>query len=370
MKRKGFMVLVMCVLLVGCGSAATVEGTQEAEGQQKQEVQSQEEIHTHVYAESITTEATCEGDGVTTFTCECGDTYSEAIPATGHVYEEVADSAVEATCDTDGKEADTKCTVCEIIVEGAVVTAKGHSYGEYIYNNDASYIADGTETATCVCGLTETRTAEGSKLEYTYTDMDATMYAKQSVNVRDLPTSDGNKLGGLSLAQEVKVLGQCSETSWYKIEFDGSIGYVSNKYLADEKPVQQTVQANEASSSSGNTYILEGTNYKLEYGVMYLNVCGHNLTGERVLSRSQGPFPHPLGQLIDNGDGTYTVYIIGSHGYFLDGQFYIHDTSATSNVWSSLEQQGYSVSYAGGDTWHACVGGYDQGCIKKLVVTK
>lgn len=79
------------------------------------------------------------------------------------------------------------------------------------------------------------------EVKYSYTDMDKTMYAKQSVNVRDLPSTEGNKLGGLSYAQEVHVTGQCTETLWYRIEFDGTIAYVSNSYLVDEKPQEQVV---------------------------------------------------------------------------------------------------------------------------------
>ena len=133
-----------------------------------------------------------------------------------------------------------------------------------------------------------------------------------------------------------------------------------------KQPAQSSPGNQPASKPSKNTYTLDGM--ELEYGVMYLNVCGNNLTGKHALTRTKGPFPYPLGQMIDNGDGTYTVYIIGSHGYFIDGQFYIHDTSRTANVWYDLEAQGYEVSYAGGSSWHACVGGYDEGCIKKLIV--
>lgn len=72
---------------------------------------------------------------------------------------------------------------------------------------------------------------------YTYTDMVQTMYAKSTVNVRDLPDTSGNKLGSLAPSQEVAVTGTCNETGWYKIDYNGSIAFVSNEYLVAEKPV-------------------------------------------------------------------------------------------------------------------------------------
>ncbi len=44
-------------------------------------------IHTHSYTSKITTAATCTEDGVKTFTCSCGDKYTEEIPALGHIDE-------------------------------------------------------------------------------------------------------------------------------------------------------------------------------------------------------------------------------------------------------------------------------------------
>ena len=81
---------------------------------------------------------------------------------------------------------------------------------------------------------------------YTYTDMSATMYVQQTVNVRDLPDTSGNKLGSLSTNDEIAISGQCNETSWYRFEYNGSVAYVSNKYVGDNKvEVQQsTYQAN------------------------------------------------------------------------------------------------------------------------------
>ena len=74
---------------------------------------------------------------------------------------------------------------------------------------------------------------------YTYTDLNKMMYAKSSVNVRSLPSTDGEKLGGLSKGQEVSVSGQCNETGWYRISYNGGVGYVSSSYLVDEKPAEE-----------------------------------------------------------------------------------------------------------------------------------
>ena len=162
-------------------------------------------------------------------------------PPHEHNYTEVEGSEVAATCTIDGKKADKVCE-CGEKIEGEVVKATGHAYGEYKSDGNATYDADGTKTAECsVCGEKDTVTDAGSKLErpkYTYTDMNKTMYAKSSVNVRDLPSTDGNKLGGLSSGQAVTVTGKCNETGWYRIDYNGSVAYVSNSYLVDNKPVE------------------------------------------------------------------------------------------------------------------------------------
>ena len=74
---------------------------------------------------------------------------------------------------------------------------------------------------------------------YTYTELSQTMYAKRDVNVRDLPSVDGNKVDGLSFAEEVTVTGKCNETGWYRINYGGQTAYVSNNYLVSEKPAPQ-----------------------------------------------------------------------------------------------------------------------------------
>lgn len=202
---------------------------------------------------------------------------------------------------------------------------------------------------------------------YTYTDMDKTMYAKSSVNVRDLPSTDGNKLGGLSKAQEVHVTGQCNETNWYRIEYNGGTGYVSNNYLQETKPEQQ--EANNTPPTSSKTYTLMNGRV-LEYGVIYVNKCGNNLYNIENPTASEGKCPYPLYTMIDNGDGTYTAYVVGNHGGMLDNQYFDFDGSKAEAFLNEVVMQGYIFQYAGGDSWHACVGGYDEGCVHKIIIYK
>ncbi len=73
-----------------------------------------EQLHTHAYTEKVTTAATCTEKGVKTFTCACGDSYTEEIPAKGHT--EVKDAAISATCTTAGKTEGSHCSVCNTVL--------------------------------------------------------------------------------------------------------------------------------------------------------------------------------------------------------------------------------------------------------------
>lgn len=122
--------------------------------------------HTHSYTESVSKKATCTDKGTKTFSCDCGNSYTEAIKATGHNYKVVADSSVLATCSNNGKELDRKCSACGDVIEGAIIPKIAHSYVEYIYNNDATMEKDGTETAICKnCGNKDTRIKAGTRIE-------------------------------------------------------------------------------------------------------------------------------------------------------------------------------------------------------------
>lgn len=197
--------------------------------------------HEHVYTDNITKEATCTEAGEKTFTCDCGDTYAEQIEAIGHIYEVVAESEVFVTCTDDGKEADTKCSLCGDVVNGDVIPATGHSYGEYVYNNDATFSKDGTKISTCVnCGDKKTQTASGTKKTYTYTELNQVMYITKTTNARSLPSKDGKKREELLETKSVKVTGKCNETGWYRITYKNKESYVDGSCIAATRPDAST----------------------------------------------------------------------------------------------------------------------------------
>lgn len=89
---------------------------------------------------------------------------------------------------------------------------------------------------------------------YTCTEMTQTMYAKSAVNVRDLPNTDGKKIGSLKASQEITVTGKCDQTGWYRFELNNTTGYVSDKYIVSEKPAVNTVAStNNSNNTAGNT---------------------------------------------------------------------------------------------------------------------
>ena len=79
------------------------------------------------------------------------------------------------------------------------------------------------------------------------------MYAKSAVNVRDLPSTDGKKIGSLKASQEITVTGKCDQTGWYRFDWNNTTGYVSDKYIVSEKPAVNTVAANTASTQTTTT---------------------------------------------------------------------------------------------------------------------
>lgn len=111
----------------------------------------------HSY-DAVTTDATCSQDGSVVYTCACGDTYTETIPATGeHAWGDWTVTA-EATYEAAGLE--TRACGCGATEEREIpqlVAAHEHAWGDWTVAAEATYEAAGLETRTCECGETENR---------------------------------------------------------------------------------------------------------------------------------------------------------------------------------------------------------------------
>lgn len=133
------------------------------------------EITTTPCTVTSTTTATCTSAGTTTYTATLGK-YSSvknvASTKLSHKYTNYI-SDDNATCIQDGTktaECDYGCGTTDTITdEGSKLE---HKYTHYVSNGDATCQQDGTKTAECDygCGATDTVTDEGSKLEHRYTN--------------------------------------------------------------------------------------------------------------------------------------------------------------------------------------------------------
>ena len=86
------------------------------------------EVHVHEFKSEVLIEATCTEAGDAKYTCECGYSYTETVPALGHTV--VADEAVAATCTESGLTAGTHCSACNLVLEKQTATSPlGHKLG-------------------------------------------------------------------------------------------------------------------------------------------------------------------------------------------------------------------------------------------------
>ena len=168
-----------------------------------------EEPHTHSYT-AVVTEPTCTADGYTTYTCECGDSYTgDTVSATGHSYSSVVTAptctadgyttytcsacgdsytgdtveatghtfevcaGIDPTCTEDGME-EYACVVCwdESVTYQEVVPATGHSWDDGVVTKEATEEEDGTRLYTCeTCGTTREESIPALNHTHSYTSV-------------------------------------------------------------------------------------------------------------------------------------------------------------------------------------------------------
>lgn len=89
-----------------------------------------------------------------------------------------------------------------------------------------------------------------------FTEVNETVYATGTVNLRSGPSTAHDKVGSLNKSDSVTRvgIGTAEAEGWSRIQLsDGSIVYVSNKYLSTTKPVVQQQQTSKPSSGQQST---------------------------------------------------------------------------------------------------------------------
>ena len=210
--KKGFLFLIIFAFsfcLLSCGNDSTHDVSSEWEKDNYYHWHScgdcsklfDKELHT--WNEGvITKEPTEEVDGVKTYTCTvCSATKVEVIYALGHVHEFSNEYSHDelfhwfaSTCGHNDEVGNKElheyefkqltaatCTEDEVLIGTCVCgdtmikvgeLAKGHQVDNYVSNNDATCLANGTKTGDCtVCGDVCTVIDEGSMLEHYWNEV-------------------------------------------------------------------------------------------------------------------------------------------------------------------------------------------------------
>lgn len=158
------------------------------------ETKEEKPAHKHEYTANLTTNPTCTEEGVMTYTCSCGDSYTESYPKLEHQYEK--EVAREATCSKEGEwtytcslcgdsyteeipktehtagaaqvtkaatcteegEQTISCTVCGELIRTETIPATGHTEGEPEVTRKAGWFHAGLQETKCVdCGAVLSR---------------------------------------------------------------------------------------------------------------------------------------------------------------------------------------------------------------------
>lgn len=114
-----------------------------------------ESVPEHYYTSSVTSLPTCTGTGIRTYTCDdCGDTYTETIPATGHDYQSVV--TMSPSCINTGVRTFT-CAVCGDVYTVSI-PATGHIWQVLqtvptVYDEGGQLVTEGYTLYQCAtCG--------------------------------------------------------------------------------------------------------------------------------------------------------------------------------------------------------------------------
>lgn len=137
------------------GDSCTVDFVCKREGC-SESVQNHKLTYTCAVTSKVIKQATCTQKEITTRTATCSfnnieyTTSKDFVTKSALGHQEVEDSAVEATCEKEGKTAGKHCSVCKTVtLEQKVVPALGHVWDEGKITKEPTKTEEGIKTYTC-----------------------------------------------------------------------------------------------------------------------------------------------------------------------------------------------------------------------------
>ena len=198
--------------------------------------------HVHDYVEATTTAATCTEKGLMTYTCACGDSYTEETPALGH--DEETHQGKTPTCIEGGWAEYVSCRR----------SGCGYStYEELPTNSDAHAWSDGEELVAPTC-------EEAGEMLYTCT------LCRTATDTREIPALQHDKQSHNGKAAT------CEEDGWKAYETCGRSGCLYTTY--ETVPALGHDYVDKICKICSIPYYSQGLKYKLSADKSYWSVCG------------------------------------------------------------------------------------------------
>lgn len=246
------------------------------------------------------------------------------------------------------KESNNTFTSLKSTIVDKEISFDTEHFSIYVVVKTSNAPIENTESTESTEVQAEPQTTEPEQSTYSYTDKSATMYAQRTVNVRDLPDTNGNKVGGLSTNQEVSVTGQCNETGWYRINYNGGTAYVSNSYLGDSKvETKKNTSSNTGTSSNTNN----------QQPAAPSDNGSSNTASEELPSN-----PYTLNTLVEDTGSSISYYILTEPGY---GRIDF-DMEKQANTY--IMNMGKMPVDNGGNSYGTMCGVYKEGAVWKFTI--
>ncbi len=266
--------------------------------------------HQHSYTASVTTAPGCEEDGLMTYTCTCGESYTQAIPATGHNYVE---TVVAPTCTAQGY-SDFTCQGCGNSYMSSYTAMLPHSYAE-----GKCTVCGAADPGYHVCSYTSTVTAPTCTGQgyTTHTCSCGESYVNSFVDALGHSYA-GGKCQVCGEADPNYVPPEPGKTGLHKAE-DG------NYYYYVDGVVQERFTGL-VENSAGSWYIENGQAQMsfdgvIEYaGTKYLIKAGHVNTAYTGLVRQDGGIWLYFAEGVQDTEYVGLVTRAGMQGYVENGQ--------------------------------------------------